>query len=676
MKKIYSFYTMLVLALVGLTLTSCSKDDLSTDQYGGDISLTAFGPCPVVRGGTLHLYGANLDQLASINLPGADPITAFEVIKAGAQSEITIQVPAEKCEPGQITLVTKKGGQIVSVSPITYREDFVFTSMYIGEEGNLNGSVGDVLTIKGDYMNLIQAIVFTDKATVDAADFVSQDRYTIQVAIPATAMSGTIMLTDKAETPLEYVTEQAITVALPVYESCEVAKWKAGETVVFKGKDLDQIHEIVFPGVVVDEGDFTVSADGTTLTCKMPDASSSGTIQLVTYSGVEIPAATVETVKPSNLAVDPSPVKNLGKLTISGTDLDLVSAISLPNSGALAADKWSYASDKITITEIPETAQEGDITLSMKGGESVNVAYKLIWPSITGCTAAATSREDITIEGTDLDLVASVKFPSYTEKPVVERAKFKEATETKIVVTVPDESEGTDLILNLKNGTTVSKEAITNILAVPFLTGGDKAGGQKLNATIKGINFNKIQSLYLGDTHLDAIVNTTNTEITFVVPFIATGVYKLTAEDFKGNKYDFGEFKVTKPEVTFWEGNVSTMDGWKNIENIGSDAGAELKAIDPSPGHILRIYADFADGWQMKFLEGHWDSQYWGGADPAAANPGDGLPAYDLDANGGCVKITITQAMLDAAYTQKWWGGTFIIQGKNFVLKKITVASE
>lgn len=674
MKKIYSFYTMLVLALVGLTLTSCSKDDLSTDQYGGDISLTAFGPCPVVRGGTLHLYGANLDQLASINLPGADPITAFEVIKAGAQSEITIQVPAEKCEPGQITLVTKKGGQIVSVSPITYREDFVFTSMYIGEEGNLNGSVGDVLTIKGDYMNLIQAIVFTDKATVDAADFVSQDRYTIQVAIPATAMSGTIMLTDEAETPLEYVTEQAITVALPVYESCEVAKWKAGETVVFKGKDLDQIEQIVFPGAPIDE--FTVSEDGKAITCKVPASAATGTIQLVTYSGVEIPAAYMETVKPGNLAVAPDPVKNLKELTITGTDLDLVSAISMPNSGGLAADKWKYESDKIIISEVPETAQEGDITLSMKGGESVSVAYKLIWPAITGCTAAASSRDDITIEGTDLDLVASVKFPSYTEKPVVNRDKFKEATETKIVVTVPDESEGTDLILMLKNGTTVTKEAITNILAIPFLTGGDKSGGQKLNATIKGINFNKIQDLYVGDERITAIVNKTNTEIVFVVPFIATDVYKLTAEDFKGNKYDFGEFKVTKPEVTFWEGNVSTMDGWKNVENIGSDAGAELKAIDPSPGHILRIYADFADGWQMKFLEGHWGPLYWGGADPDAANPGDGMPAYDLDANGGCVKITITQAMLDAAYTQQWWGGTFIIQGKNFVLKKITVASE
>ena len=73
MKKISKIFAMLVVALVGLSLTACSDgDDLSTDQYGNDISLQSFGPCPVLRGGTLYLYGTNLDQIESVNLPGAD----------------------------------------------------------------------------------------------------------------------------------------------------------------------------------------------------------------------------------------------------------------------------------------------------------------------------------------------------------------------------------------------------------------------------------------------------------------------------------------------------------------------------------------------------------------------------------------------------------------------------
>ena len=652
MKKIYSFFTMLVVALMGLSLTACSNDDLSTDQYGSDISLTAFGPCPVVRGGTLHLYGANLDQLASINLPGAEPITAFEVIKAGAQSEITIQVPAENCEPGQITLVTKKGGTIVSVSPITYREDFIFTTMYIKEADNLSGAVGDVLTIKGDYMNLIKAVVFTDKAIVEAQDFVSQDRYTIEVAIPVEAKSGTIMLTDLAEEALEYETEEAITVKLPVYESCEVAKWKAGETVTFKGVDLNQIEQIVFPGAPIDE--FTVSEDGKTITCKMPAESASGTIQLVTYSGVSIPAATVETVKPSNLAVDPSPVKNLGKLTISGTDLDLVSAISLPNSGALAADKWSYASDKITITEIPETAQEGDITLSMKGGESVAVAYKLIWPTITGSTPAAVkSKDQLTITGTDLDLVSSITLPSLTTpRPEVKRADFKEADETHIVLEVPTAAEGTDITLNLKNNTIVKGTGTVNILAVPFITGGATSGGRGLTAKITGVNFNKLRNLYVGSELIKQFASKTDTEITFAVPAIALGVYKMKFEDYEGNMYDGPDFEVTAPLIELWTGKLGPTN-WSGDKTIPLTDAIKAELI---PGRMMRIVFECdAAGGQMEIC-GSWWTQLQGPKDAWVALGkslnGEGRAIMDFGADETTFDFPLLQADIDILKNQ------------------------
>ena len=68
-----------VVALLGLSLTACDNDDLNTDQYGSDVRVQAFGPCPVLRGGTLFFYGSNLDQIKEIDLPGADAITSIEV---------------------------------------------------------------------------------------------------------------------------------------------------------------------------------------------------------------------------------------------------------------------------------------------------------------------------------------------------------------------------------------------------------------------------------------------------------------------------------------------------------------------------------------------------------------------------------------------------------------------
>lgn len=230
MKKISNIFAMLVVALVGLSLTACSDGDgLSTDQYGNDISLQSFGPCPVLRGGTLYFYGTNLDQIESINLPGADPITAYEILQSGYNSKISIQVPAEKCEPGQIVLKTKKGGEITSVSPITYREDIEITKFFVGNEGTMVGNVGDVVTIKGDYLNLMHGVIFAGSDTIKEAEFVGHDRYTIQVKIPAEARTGVITLTDTIKDGTSLETKEELTINTPEATPIKDRNIKAGE---------------------------------------------------------------------------------------------------------------------------------------------------------------------------------------------------------------------------------------------------------------------------------------------------------------------------------------------------------------------------------------------------------------------------------------------------------------
>lgn len=106
-----------VVALLGLSLTACDNDDLNTDQYGSDVRVQAFGPCPVLRGGTLFFYGSNLDQIKEIDLPGADPITSIEVLERGGHSKISIQVPAEKCDTGIVVLKTQRVASFAPLRP-------------------------------------------------------------------------------------------------------------------------------------------------------------------------------------------------------------------------------------------------------------------------------------------------------------------------------------------------------------------------------------------------------------------------------------------------------------------------------------------------------------------------------------------------------------------------------
>lgn len=561
MKKISNIFAMLVVALVGLSLTACSDgDDLSTDQYGNDISLQSFGPCPVLRGGTLYFYGTNLDQIESINLPGADPITAYEILQSGKQSKISIQVPAEKCEPGQIVLKTKKGGEITSVSPITYREDIEIKDFYVGDkESNKVGNVGDIVTIKGDYLNLMHGVVFVEKDTVKEEEFIAHDRYTIKVKIPVEARTGIITLTDMIKDGSSLETKEELTINTPEPTPIKDRNIKAGEILSIKGSSFDQIASVKFEGATVNAADFK-SQSTTEITVAVPVKATDGTFYVVTKSGVEVPVGNIITVVPTQLVATPNPVKNGGELTITGKDMDLITGIAFPNAKESKLNK--IETTKVTST-VPEDAQEGDITLSLDNGKTVTVAYKLVKPTVTACTPAAiTAGERTIIKGTDLDLVSSVTFPGDVEQTVTD---FK-GTANNIAVTVPTACAGSGFKLNLKNGITVNIDGQLSIKAatdpaIASVTPGEAIAGSKI--TITGKNFQNIQNLYIGSYKVNRYTSRTNTEIVCQVPANAeVGTYKIVMEDPDGNKIEGPEFKVVPAEKDIAE-LVTNMDNGK-----------------------------------------------------------------------------------------------------------------
>lgn len=552
---------MLVVALVGLSLTACSDgDDLSTDQYGNDISLQSFGPCPVLRGGTLYFYGTNLDQIESINLPGADPITAYEILQSGYNSKISIQVPAEKCEPGQIVLKTKKGGEITSVSPITYREDIEITKFFVGNEGTMVGNVGDVVTIKGDYLNLMHGVIFAGSDTIKEAEFVGHDRYTIQVKIPAEARTGVITLTDTIKDGTSLETKEELTINTPEATPIKDRNIKAGEILSIKGASFDQIVSVKFEGATVNAADFK-SQSAAEITVAVPAKATDGTFYVVTKSGIEVPVGNIITVVPTQLVATPNPVKNGAEITITGKDMDLITGIAFPNAKESKLNK--VETTKVTST-VPEDAQKGDITLSLDNGKTVVVAYTLVEPTVASCTPAAiTAGEKTVIKGTDLDLVKSITFPGDVEQTV---DKFAAQNAQAIAVTVPAACAGSGFKLNLKNGITINIDGQLSIKAatdpaIASVTPGEAIAGSTI--TITGKNFQNIQNLYIGSYKVNRYTSRSNTEIVCQVPATAeVGTYKIVMEDLDGNKIEGPEFKVVPAEKDIAE-LVTNMDNGK-----------------------------------------------------------------------------------------------------------------
>ena len=125
-------------------------------------------------------------------------------------------------------------------------------------------------------------------------------------------------------------------------------------------------------------------------------------------------------------------------------------------------------------------------------------------------------------------------------------------------------------------------------------------------------------------------------------------------------------------ETTLWTGEA-IADDWGNQPNLLSDGGAELKDADASVGQTINFYITPTDtNWQLKIVEGHWGSTYASFSNPGKDDNGN-FTAWDLAANGGKVSFTLTQAMLDAAYKQQYWGGTFLANGDNVKITKITI---
>ena len=661
MKKISKIFAMLVVALVGLSLTACSDgDDLSTDQYGNEISLQSFGPCPVLRGGTLYLYGTNLDQIESVNLPGADPITAYEILQSGYNSKISILVPAEKCETGQIVLKTKKGGEITSVSPITYREDIEITKFFVGSEGNMVGNVGDVVTIKGDYLNLMHGVIFAGSDTIKEAEFVGHDRYTIQVKIPAEARTGVITLTDATKDGTSLETKEELTINTPEATPIKDRNIKAGEILSIKGSSFDQIVSVKFEGATVDAADFK-SQSVAEITVAVPAKATDGTFYVVTKSGIEVPVGNIITVVPTQLVATPNPVKNGAELTITGKDMDLITGIAFPNAAASQLNK--VETTKVTAT-VPEDAQEGDITLSLANGKTVTVAYTLVKPTVASCTPAAITAGDKTIiKGTDLDLVKSITFPGDVEQTVEVKG-----TANTLGVTVPAACAGTGFKLNLKNGTTIEVKDMLTIKAatdpaIASINPGEAVAGS--NITITGKNFQNIQNIYIGSYKVNRYTSRTNTEIVCQVPANAeAGTYKIVMEDPDGNKIEGPEFKVVPAEK-----DIATIT--TNMDNSAikypynftwDDTGrfrimkADLIKLGVKVGSKMLFYKEAGATGQVQI-----NNANWGGIDTPA----------DWNGDQTCLVKVFDAAMMEAvnSISDGWSDTAFILQGD---LKNVT----
>ena len=374
MNKIYKFSAWWMACLVllsSLTFTACDTNDVDTNQYKGGISLNVFGPSPVLRGGELRFLGCGMDQVASVLIPGCDAITDIQLISA---EEMRVIVP-QTALPGYVTLMLRNGESIVTKTQLTYSEPVSIESF-----SPESVRPGDVLTIKGEYLNLMHQVIFAENVIVSdeviaeeetteaTSKFLKHTRNEIQVRVPEEAQSGKIILSDGAEIPNRLYSEVELQVVLPsVAEVADYNNIKPGAIMTVTGENFDLVKE-----VRMENGEtmlFTYSAEQKALTFTIPCGAVNGPIYVVPASGVLVQVAEIKMATPEDVKAQETEITAGKELTLTGKNMDMIAAVLFPGVEK-AVEPTSLSETKVKVV-VPGEAQSGMIQLVLTSGETI-----------------------------------------------------------------------------------------------------------------------------------------------------------------------------------------------------------------------------------------------------------------------------------------------------------------
>lgn len=789
MKNIFRYSILLALcSFVGLV--SCTREEISTDQFSDDaVVFGAFAPNPVVRGAELRIMGSNLDRIVEVQIPGSEPITEIEVISSGRVSEIRVVTPSAGAEDASVTgpvvITDNAGNTYESKAELTFTEGIVLDSF-----SPAAAMPGDEVTVKGDYLYNVQQIVLNNGVYVTGDQITAKNRRELKFIVPSDAVTGPVTIGDVDENnnpdgliPNNVPSKEELVIGDPTVKSADRGAVKAGDQITVKGEYLHMIAAANFGGVAVD---YTVAEDGKSLVASLPATAVDGDFILVSFAGKEFNAGAYTTVVPTNVAIAAESRYKAGlNAVVTGKDLDLVTGAALAGT----ALEYGYADGKITFA-IPAAAVDGTVVLTLANGKTVETeAIELVKPVITEMTPLElyAGDENITVKGDDLDLVVAATLGGRD-------AEFEYANGEVIVKTALTSVSG-KVALSLENGVVVesadevtvkyhSKVIVTEMPAMQHI-------GQEV--VLKGSNFSLVENIFIGDVKVTQYSIRTDEEVRFLMPWNKAGMYNisfhlfegdvetvatqievgleldiktiwegsmyiswsgmsdlswggydwstvkpgtvltayfdldpafdwwqvrfgngswssipsgmaagdnipmvagatyysltLTADDINalvnegglvmtGTNYTLTKLTLTSEisqEVTLWEGEL-IADDWANQPYALSDAGLELQQAGAQAGQILNFYIEPLDSaWKLEIVEGHWGPTYCSFCSVGNDTEGGKFTEYDLAANGGKYKLTLTQAMLDAAFVQQWWGGTFVLNGDNVKVTKITL---
>lgn len=631
-------FALLCMLGAGILLSSCDDDEGGT----GDARLNSFGPSPVMRGGQLRFIGTNLDKVTAIVLPGNTEVTTFITKSPGL---IVIEVP-ESAMRGYVTIKTPKG-DLVTKTELGIAEPVTITSVSPAAV-----RPGATLTIEGTYLNLVKEVIFTNNKSV--TEFESQSQSSLSLIVPEDAETGAFILSDGEEIPNMIESEVVLQVILPAGTGIGPDPVKAGEELTITGSDLDLVKDVTFKGGARITSDLFVSQTGEEVVLVVPDNAQDGAVVLRPASAVEVEVSeSLALVAPGITNFTPNPGKNSSILTITGTDLDLVTAV------VFGGDKEGEIQDGRTATEIavkiPADATEGALTFNTQNKPvTTETELSLMVPTITGIAPLSVntaSNPTITITGTNLDLAKTIVFGGENWIADITKATVATATEIQIPVT-PGSVSGNIKVMTTNGEEITSGQSLTIVPDVPDVN----APAQALIGTyltLTGTNMNvPAQVIFPGNVIATNFGSKTATEIEVFVPLTITpGEGSITFITSKNEIYESaainfrfaGAEPIADPALLLYNFDAEALRGqWADAGAVqdGSHDGTKFFKINQN-----------RNGWAVLFMR---NAEWPAAVSAIGANAQDYVIKFDVKINkaftGGNLKIRLNGPQGD-----HWW---------------------
>ena len=319
-----------------------------------------------------------------------------------------------------------------------------------------------------------------------------------------------------------------------------------GGDLKFIGNNLDKVTAVILPQNV--EVTNFKSKSKEELVVVIPQAVVDGEVAVKTPEGTIKMKSKLTISEPIAITgFSPTSVRPGAKLTITGTYLNLIREVIFPNKKYVIKFE-SKTQDKIEVI-VPTDAQSGKIVISNADVEPILVESEtdltVVLPVISKMTPnPVKAGQNVTIEGTNLDLVTAVVFGgNKTAQTIVS----KEAT--KIVALVPADAQDGKAVLRVASLLEVSSTDNLQMVVPKIESTTPNPAKNGKSVTIKGSDLDLVTTVVFGGDKRGNITKQTATEVEVTVPNDAVeGPATLNLRSAK--TVQTGALALVKPTIT------------------------------------------------------------------------------------------------------------------------------